>query len=188
MTSLLDWLRERIAGLNGGASTGAPVPDRAASIDRVAPWLYIGPVLPAEGWSGLAERGVTHVLDLRAEADEDASAIEALGMRWRHVPIADRDAPDDAQLESIIDWLDDEADSSVDQAVYIHCHAGFGRTPTVAIALLMQQDLTLAEARRLVFAARPDVSPTTRQMAWLERLEARLRPPASADDASPDGE
>ncbi len=58
MASLLDWLRERIAGLNGGASTGAPVPDRAASIDRVAPWLYIGPVLPAEGWSGLAERGV----------------------------------------------------------------------------------------------------------------------------------
>ncbi len=66
----------------------------------------------------------------------------------------------------------------------MHCHAGLTRTPTIAIALLMQQQLSLAEARRLVFAARPEVEPSQRQMAWLELLEARLRPPVA--DTTPD--
>ena len=168
-----------------GGAPAAPVGSTSAQrVDRVAPWLYIGPALSADGVAGLPERGVTHVLDLREESSDDPDLMARLGLRWRRVPIADRAAPTDEQLEAIIDWLDAEADSDHDQAVYVHCHAGIGRTPTVAIALLMQQQLSLAEARRLVFAARPEVSPTESQMLWLETLAARLVAPK--DDASPD--
>jgi len=174
VSSLFDWLRF-LFGVDGSNPATSP---RGAKIDRVAPWLYIGPALPADALADLSARGVTHVLDLRAEDSDDPVAMERLGLRWRRIPILDREPPEDAQLESIIDWLDSEADPSGEQAVYIHCHAGAGRTPTVAIALLMHQHLTLAESRRLVFAARPGVAPTEAQMAWLEALEARLRPPA----------
>jgi protein-tyrosine phosphatase len=168
-------LADRIRSLFGG--TPAPRPSaRDERIDRVAPWLYIGPALPADRVADLVEQGITHVLDLREEGSDDPALMEQLGIRWRRIPIADRVAPEDEQLEAILDWLDREADTGRDQAVYVHCHAGLGRTPTIAIALLMQQELTLAEARRIVFAARPEVSPTEPQMDWLELLEARLAP------------
>lgn len=165
----------RIRSLFGGPT--APRPARPHErIDRVAPWLYIGPALSADRVADLVEQGVTHVLDLREEGSDNPALMEQMGLRWRRIPIADRAAPGDDQLEAILDWLDSEVDTGREQAVYVHCHAGLGRTPTIAIALLMQQQLTLAEARRIVFAARPEVSPTEPQMAWLELLEARLAP------------
>ena len=65
--------------------------------------------------------------------------------------------------------------------MYVHCHAGLGRTPTVAIALLMQHDLTLAEAQRMVLAARPEAAPTTRQLEWLDLLDRALRDRTTRD-------
>lgn len=104
-----------------------------------------------------------------------------MGLRWRRLPIADREAPTDAQPAELIQWLDREAGHAPDPAVYLHCHAGLGRTPTVAIALLMQHDLSLQEAHRRVVAARPEAMPTSRQLAWLQALEAQRRgPPRSA--------
>jgi protein-tyrosine phosphatase len=167
-------LGDLLRSLFGG---GPPSPSRTTSatrIDRVAPWLYIGPALTPDGVAGLAAQGVTHVLDLREEASDDPDMMERTGLRWRRIPIPDRAAPSDDQIETIIDWLDQEADASTEQAVYVHCHAGMGRTPTVAIALLMQQQLTLGEAQRLVFAARPEVAPTQAQLDWLRALEERL--------------
>jgi len=166
-------LGDRLRSLFGGDARPAPRAS-ATRIDRVAPWLYIGPVLTPDRMAALPEQGVTHVLDLREEASDDPALMAHLGLRWQRIPVPDRDAPSDEQLDEIIDWLDREADPSTEQAVYVHCHAGMGRTPTIAIALLMQQQLTLAEARRLVFAARPEVSPTQPQMDWLEALDARL--------------
>ncbi len=143
-------------------------------IDQVAPWLLIGPEPTPAAYADLVARGVTHVLDLREEATDDPTSFEPLGIRWRRVAVPDRHAPTDEQLAEIAAWLDAELDREAGQTVYLHCHAGLGRTPTVAIALLMHQQLSLQEAHRLVLAARPESSPTSRQLAWLEALEARL--------------
>ncbi len=146
----------------------------ARRVDRVAPWLFIGPSLLIDQYADLRARGVTHIVDLRAEGSDDADALELLGFRWRRIPVPDRHAPTDEQLAELIAWLDADADPNVDQALYVHCHAGLGRTPTVAMALLMQHDLRLAEAHRMVFAARPESAPTTRQLEWLQQVEALL--------------
>jgi protein-tyrosine phosphatase len=147
-------------------------------VDRVAPWLLIGPELLIDQYEDLRARGVTHVLDLRIEGADDHAALGLLGLQSYRVPVPDRGAPTHAQLESIIAWLDDAADPNAEQAVYVHCRAGLGRTPTIAIALLMQHDLSLAEAHRIVLSARPESAPTTAQLAWLEEVEARRRPSA----------
>jgi protein-tyrosine phosphatase len=146
-------------------------------VDQVAPWLFIGPELSAPQYADLRARGVTHVVDLRLEGSDDPAALDLMGLRWRRLPIADRDAPTDAQLAELVQWLDREAEAARDPALYVHCHAGLGRTPTVAIALLMQHDLSLQEAHRLVAAARPEVQPTSRQLTWLRALEAQRRGP-----------
>jgi protein-tyrosine phosphatase len=174
ITRFLGRLRSSADALDPGGSS--------RRVDRVAPWLFIGPELLIDQYAELRRRGVTHVVDLREEGSDDADSLQALGFRWRRIPILDRRAPTDAQLADLIAWLDADADPNVDQAVYLHCHAGLGRTPTVAIALLMQHNLTLAEAHRMVLAARPEAAPTTRQLEWLGLLDRALRDTPSEDE------
>ncbi len=149
--------------------------DVVRRVDRVAPWMFIGPELLIDQYADLHRRGVTHIVDLRAESSDDADILMSLGFRWRRIPVPDRRAPTDDQLQSLIEWLDADADPNVDQAVYLHCHAGLGRTPTVAIALLMQHGMTLAEAHRIVLAARPESSPTSDQLRWLNEVQGGIQ-------------
>ena len=134
-------------------------------VDRVAPWLLIGPALLPEDYARLTERGVTHVLDLRAEHFDDVATIRRLGMEWRNLAIHDRLAPSIDQLHEVLDWIDDEV--RPDGVLYMHCEGGLGRTPTVAIALLLQQGYSMPEAHRMVLAARPEIAPTGPQRDWL---------------------
>lgn len=165
---LTDWLRRRLRG----APRALPSHLR---VDEVAPWLFIGPVLPVDEYVTMTRRGVTHAIDLRQEGSDDPEAMAAIGVRWRRFPVADRAAPTLEQLNEVIVWLDHEADPRADQAVYIHCNAGQGRTPTLAIALLMHHGLSLAEAYRHVVTARPEANPTSAQARWLQDLEVLLK-------------
>lgn len=146
-------------------------------MDRVAPWLFLGPALDAVGYRDLRDQGVTHVVDLRDEDEDDVSLMASLGLRWRRFPIRDRSAPALGQLEELRAWLAGERDGEDPPVVYLHCHAGLGRTPTVAIALLMHEDVPLADAHRQVRAARPGAQPTAAQEAYLQALALRLDGP-----------
>ncbi len=149
---------------------------KRARVDRLAPWLLLGPALDEAGYRDLVTQGVTHVVDLRGEAEDDASMMAALGLHWRRLPIRDHAAPAPGQIEDLRAWLTHErGDGAV--VMYLHCHAGLGRAPTVAIALLMHQDIPLADAHRQVRAARPGAQPTAAQEAYLQALAHRLGPP-----------
>lgn len=148
---------------------------RGARVDRVAPWLLIGPALDETGYRGLVELGVTHVVDLREEASDDEALMARLGLRWRRLPILDRRAPADVQVDDLIAWWTQEIRD--DAVLYLHCHAGYGRTPTVAIALLMCRAVPLADAHRQVRAARPGAQPSAEQDAFLEAFARRLTIP-----------
>lgn len=150
----------------------------ASRVDRVAAWLYVGPALPASGYGALRKRGVTHVLDLRAERSDDAAALAAQGLRWRRYPLPDGAPPTHRQLDAIVAWLDGEAGGEADaagQTLFVHCQHGLTRAPTVAMALLLRHGHTLTEAYRLMSAARPEMMPTAAQLAWLSECEARVR-------------
>jgi protein-tyrosine phosphatase len=148
---------------------------RRERVDRVSPWLFLGPALDEAGYRDLIAQGVTHVVDLREEGSDDATMMAALGFQWCHLPMRDRAAPAPGQVEDLRDWF--ARDSDDDAVLYIHCHAGLGRTPTVAIALLMHQGVPLADAHRQVRGARPGAQPTAAQDAYLEALAMRLAPP-----------
>ena len=152
----------------------------AADFGRVAPWLLVGPALDPRGYHALAKLGVTHVLDLRSEASDDPDVMRSLGLAWARVPIDDRRAPTQGQLAQINTWLDEADEQPV---VYVHCEGGLGRSPTIAIALLMQRGFTRAEAHRFMLAARSVASPTSDQDAWLGTLDEELQA-AEADEDS----
>ena len=150
----------------------APDLPRVRDYGRVAPWLLLGPALDSDGYRHLADEGVTHVLDLRSEASDDPSLMESLNLAWRQVPIDDRAAPTSRQLAEINAWLD--AAPEAQPIVYVHCEGGLGRSPTVAMALLMQRGFSHAEAHRLVLGARSVAAPTGDQDSWLAEIEREL--------------
>ncbi|TAJ16430.1 MAG: hypothetical protein EPO65_13285 [Dehalococcoidia bacterium] len=147
---------------------------KSARVDRVAPWLFVGPALDAAGYRDLRDRGVTHVVDLREEDADDPGLMASLGLKWLRLPIPDRKAPAPGQLDELRSWLAVDSGEG-DPVLYIHCHAGLGRTPTVAIALLMHHDMPLRDAHRHVRAARPGAQPTASQDAYLEDLARRIQ-------------
>ena len=90
--------------------------------------------------------------------------IEALGMRWWHLPIRDMDTPD-AGFEirwrragqELRDLLGDGF------SVALHCRGGKGRTGTIAARLLVELGSAPALAIERVRAARPGSIETTAQ-------------------------
>jgi len=166
--------------LTGRSFSGPPEPPRAASlrIDRVAPWLFIGPAPILGQYQDLRRRGITHLLDLRDDASDDLVAAAEVGLSAHRFPIAPDATPSHATLQAIIAWLDSEADTGAEQAVYLHGAAGLVRTPTVAAALLLQHHLPLDEAIRIVLAARPEAQIPPAHRLWLRQVEARVEPHA----------
>ncbi|HSM50616.1 MAG TPA: dual specificity protein phosphatase family protein [Thermoanaerobaculia bacterium] len=103
----------------------------------------------------LAALGVTHVLDLREEAEwaapgnwgEDAViAIPRLGLGRLHLPVRDGGAPAVETLAAAVEWIE-EVLATPGTAVYVHCRAGLERTASVLVAWRARRDgSTLEEA------------------------------------------
>ncbi len=149
---------------------------------QVASWLQIGPSLDGPGYRRLRLQGATHVVDLRDECCDDPDEMDALGIRWRRLPIVEYEAPTMRQLNHLMRWLEAESDEAPHASLYLHGAAGHGRTTTVAIALLMHQEMTLEEAQRQVFRACPVTAPSAAQRAFLLEVALRLgRAPVVAD-------
>src|ERR1700692_4176617 len=104
------------AGANGGDAiappnaANPPPADREASraaakrIDRVNDWLCLGGALPPEELQRLVAVGITHVVDLGAEASSQDPSMKGLGIERRHVPVPDRNPPSTEQLVEVGDW------------------------------------------------------------------------------------
>lgn len=98
----------------------------------------------------LADRGVTHVLDLRQEREwkgagrQGAAAVAAfaqLGVERLALPIADGEAPDPVTLDLAVEFIEQATRSPTAKGcVYVHCRAGIERTGTILLAYLAKRD------------------------------------------------
>jgi protein-tyrosine phosphatase len=140
----------------------------APDVDELLPGLLLGAGPSKRDCRRLRKAGVTHVVDLRAEADSQSAAWGSQVTVVR-VPIVDRTGISSQRLDelgSMINaWLRDG------QVVLIHCEGGMGRTAMVACAVLVQRGYSLADAYRLVRDCRPVVAPTDQQMQALLAYE-----------------
>lgn len=97
-----------------------------------------------------------------------AGEVEALGMRWWHLPIRDMAAPDagfETRWRMVGPMLRRLLGSG--QAIALHCHGGLGRTGTVAARLLVESGESPAAAIARVRATRPGSIETTEQEAYV---------------------
>lgn len=124
----------------------------------------------------LEDMGVTHVLDLREEAEWrspwfGAEAVRRLGDRRRSLPITDMTAPSPEVLDEAFRYLT-EVLTLPDSMVYVHCRAGMQRTASILTAfwarshgLSYDEALAALRERRPVFDPLPSQEQAVRR--WL---------------------
>ena len=131
----------------------------------------------------LRDAGISAVVSLTEHPltefrDIDEPALESLGLRYLHVPIVDQTPPDVAQVSRVAQFIDRiKADN---QAVYIHCHAGIGRTGTLLHAYYLVQGMDFDAVKDRIKAAKPSsqlMMLSASQRAFLQRLAAEFAAP-----------
>lgn len=97
---------------------------------RVNERLYRGAQPRKEGFSQLAELGITTVINLRNDDEraliEEADA-KAAGLRYFNVPFNRLGPPSEAQVDQVLSLIDDEENG----VIFLHCQRGQDRTGMV---------------------------------------------------------
>ena len=144
--------------------TGIP----AMKYSRVTSEIYVGPQFRKTGKEVLENMGINGSVNLRLEFDD---AAHDLAMKsYCYIPVVDGDAPSLEQLNHGVAFI--RQIIARGEKVYIHCHGGVGRAPTLATAYFISQGYTLAKAIELIGKARPFIDINPVQMEQLKRFEA----------------
>jgi predicted protein tyrosine phosphatase len=170
----LSILRDRLASQGVGVTamwaadhvvrilSGAPL----RRVSEIMPGLNVGGQYRKRGWDRLHARGVTAVLNLRVEFDDEAAGIAP--QRYLYLPTIDDTPPTMDDLRAGVRFITEETDRG--GSVYVHCGSGVGRAPTMAAAYLVSTGLTPEEAWARIRAVRPFITPKRRQVAQVERF------------------
>jgi hypothetical protein len=150
--------------------TGAPI----RSVSQITPHLHVGGQYRRRGRPKLAARGITAVVNMRVEFDDNDAGIAP--DRYLHLPTVDDEPPTLAQLSEGAAFIAEEVGRG--GGVYVHCGAGVGRAATMAAAYLVSTGLTPDQAWARIQEVRPFVRPKPGQVAQVERFAAEREKPS----------
>ena len=100
--------------------------------------IYRGAQPSPAGFRSLAKFGVKTVIDLRSEGNRrlEKQQVEASGMRYVGIPMANFGAPTDEQIAKVMEVLEDRGAGPV----FIHCRRGADRTGTIVACYRISKD------------------------------------------------
>jgi protein-tyrosine phosphatase len=133
---------------------------------EIVPGLYIGAAPDRRSTSALVRAGVSHVMDVRADAAQDRARWPAeVSVEFRG--LIEYAAPAVETLAAIADKIAGLMASGT--TVFVHCREGIQRAPMVATGW------SLADAFRIVSTRRPITAMSAAQLQVLRELEAIYR-------------
>ena len=144
--------------------TGAPI----RRYSQITPHLHVGGQYRQRGWPRLAARGITAVVNMRSEFDDNHIGLAP--PRYLHLPTVDDTPPALADLHTGVAFVAQEIDRG--GGVYIHCAAGVGRAPTMAAAYLASTGVAAGQAWERIRAVRPFIRPTPAQIEQVRQFAA----------------
>ncbi len=121
----------------------------------------------------LKASGVTSIVSVGSRFRGEVSSFEVL-----YLDIKDHMPPSAEQASTAAEWISTRLRNG--QRVFVHCHAGMGRSVTLVTYYLMSRGKSLQEAIGLVRSRHRQSSPTNSQLRFLRESEARFmksRPP-----------
>ena len=127
------------------------------------------------GWKRVGLNTVVSLLGVDEEADlelsDESAECDRAGLQFNAAHVLDRGVPDDALAFSELAG-ELAAKVSAGESVGIHCRIGVGRSPLLAIAVLITLGLPAADAVRLASTARGRPVPETpEQLEWISRFK-----------------
>ena len=147
--------------------TGAPI----QLLSEITPQLHVSGQHQGRGWKTLSKRGITAMVNMRTEFDDQAAGIAP--PRYMHLKILDNTPPTLEHLQAGSDFIAQEIKQG--GKVYIHCAAGVGRAPTMAAAYLVSTGRSPAEAWAQIRNVRPFIRPTAAQIAQVDAFAEKVR-------------
>lgn len=155
------------------------LPGRGLNVSQVSDWLHVGGSVSPSRYAELKARGITAVIDLRAERVDDAKALEALGIELLNLPVTDRYPPSVEQLVQGVEWALPRLEKG--GHLYAHCEHGVGRGPLMGLAVMVARGWEAPEAYRALRKARWQCTLNDRQLggladfvtAWAARRSGR---------------
>jgi protein-tyrosine phosphatase len=135
--------------------------------------LALGACFPMEQAPRLAARhGIDAVVDLRAETCDDEAALRAAGIELLHLPTPDLEPATHEHLERGVTFVRERVERG--GRVLIHCQHGIGRSPLLALCVLVDLGWEPLDALAHAKERRWAVSPSEAQYeGWVAWLRAR---------------
>jgi predicted protein tyrosine phosphatase len=140
------------------------------AVSQITPQLHVGGQYRRRGWSRLAARGITAVVNLRIEFDDKEADIAP--DRYLYLPTIDNDPPTLEHLRQGVAFMAEEIERG--GRVFVHCGSGVGRAPAMAAAYLISTGKTADEAWEKIREKRPFVRPNPGQVAQVARFAAEM--------------
>jgi atypical dual specificity phosphatase len=109
---------------------------------------------------------------LTTSKDITPELLQDLDITYVHCPIQDHHSPDLDQAYQILQLIDQMKAGG--RPIFVHCHAGVGRTGTILHLYFLAQGFSLEEAKARVKIVRPQcILLSERQMAFLADFATR---------------
>lgn len=110
------------------------------------------------------------------ESRVTASEIHEIGLEDYNEPVPDFEAPTQAQIDRIIEYIDSRLEAGV--PVGVTCNAGVGRSGVILACYLVHKGLTTKDALELVRRKRGRGPEVPEQIAAVEAYWLRVNPVA----------
>ena len=134
-----------------------------------------------ENLEALKEQGVSAIVTLTehpltSQKALTSEAIADMGFETLHVPVVDQHPPTEEQVQRVLDFV--QQMKGKQKPVYLHCHAGIGRTGTMLHAIYLLSGMEFETVKQRIKTTRPAsqffmLSET--QQAFLEKLAEKPR-------------
>lgn len=147
---------------------GLPLPD-SLNLSWITPDLAVGGRIHTSDLMRLQQEGVTRVVDVRSEHQDDEAALQQYHMELLYLPTPDTYPLSLADLARGAEWIN--AQRATGQRVLVHCEHGVGRSVLLAAAALVDEGYTARDAFALVAQKRWQASPNHRQAVRLLEYE-----------------
>lgn len=134
------------------------------ALSRIQPLLYVGGQPRRHGLQRMRALNIHAIVNLRKESDDVRRGVALEHYLW--LPTTDDAPPTLEDLEKGRAFITEQITAG--RGVYIHCAAGVGRAPTMAVAYLVSTGLTAKHAWDMISQVRPFIRPTPKQIEVIE--------------------
>lgn len=155
----------------GAYNSWARKHDKVPPIQQIKSSLFLACRLSTRDVDTLKQQGVNAIVDVTAEFDALDWSAQQMDCQYLNVPILDHTSPTPEQLNTAINWIDQQIRD--DRKVVVHCALGRGRSVLIVAAYLLAIDKTLSieEAMSQIQSIRSTARLNKKQLAALTKIK-----------------